>query len=35
MLYIIRTTDRAFDDFAAGAKDAGTNRRLLGFDRTP
>jgi sugar phosphate isomerase/epimerase len=33
--HIIRTTDRAFDDFAGSPEDAGINRRLLGLDRTP
>jgi sugar phosphate isomerase/epimerase len=33
--HIIRTTDRAFDDFVATAEDAGSNRRLLGIDRKP
>jgi sugar phosphate isomerase/epimerase len=33
--HIIRTTDRAFDDFAGAAEDAGSNRRLLGLDRKP
>jgi sugar phosphate isomerase/epimerase len=33
--HIIRTTDRAFDDFAGGAEDRGANRRLLGIDRAP
>ncbi len=31
--YIIRVTDRAFDDFASGGTDEATNRRLLGLDR--
>jgi sugar phosphate isomerase/epimerase len=29
--HIIRVTDRAFDDFAGGAGDAGRNRRILGL----
>jgi sugar phosphate isomerase/epimerase len=29
--HIIRTTDRAFDEFVATAEDAGLNRRLLGI----
>jgi sugar phosphate isomerase/epimerase len=29
--HIIHTTDRAFDDFAGGGADAGTNRRMLGI----
>jgi sugar phosphate isomerase/epimerase len=29
--HIIRTTDRAFDDFAATGADAGTNRKILGL----
>jgi sugar phosphate isomerase/epimerase len=33
--HIIRTTDRAFDDFAGGSEGTGINRRLLGLDRTP
>ena len=33
--HIIRTTDRAFDDFAGGSEATGINRRLLGLDRTP
>jgi sugar phosphate isomerase/epimerase len=31
--HIIRTTDRAFDDFASVTRDDGLNRRLLGLDR--
>ncbi len=31
--HIIRVTDHAFDDFAAGAADAAANRRMLGIDR--
>ena len=30
--HIIRTTDRAFDDFAGGAADEASNRRILGLD---
>jgi sugar phosphate isomerase/epimerase len=30
--HIIRVTSRAFDDFAAGSKDASLNRRMLGLD---
>ncbi|NQX87447.1 MAG: sugar phosphate isomerase/epimerase [Halioglobus sp.] len=30
--HIIRTTDRAFDDFAAGTTDENINRRILGLD---
>ena len=30
--HIIRTTDRAFDDFAGGGADEATNRRILGLD---
>jgi len=30
--HIIRTTDRAFDDFAGGGTDARRNRRILGLD---
>jgi sugar phosphate isomerase/epimerase len=30
--HIIRVTDKAFDDFAASAVDAGLNRRILGLD---
>lgn len=30
--HIIRTTDRAFDDFAAGSTDEAANRRILGLD---
>ena len=30
--HIIRTTDRAFDDFAGGGADETTNRRILGLD---
>jgi hypothetical protein len=33
--HLIRTTDRAFDDFAGSPVDAGIKRRLLGLDRTP
>jgi sugar phosphate isomerase/epimerase len=33
--HIIRTTDRAFDDFAGGSGATGINRRLLGLHRTP
>jgi nitroreductase len=33
--HIIRTTDRAFDDFAGGPEAPGINRRLLGLDRIP
>jgi sugar phosphate isomerase/epimerase len=29
--HMIRTTDRAFDDFAATGADAGTNRKILGL----
>jgi hypothetical protein len=32
--HIIRTTDRAFDDFAGTLQATGVNRRLLGLDRT-
>lgn len=31
--HIIRTTDRAFDDFAGATRDTSSNRRLLGIDR--
>lgn len=31
--HIIRTTDKAFDDFAGGSADEVTNRRILGLDR--
>lgn len=31
--HIIRVTGRAFDDFAGGEADAGTNRRMLGLER--
>ena len=31
--HIIRVTDRAFDDFAAGGADQAANRRMLGLDR--
>ena len=30
--HIIRTTDRAFDDFAGGGADEDTNRRILGLE---
>ena len=30
--HMIRTTDKAFDDFAGGAADEATNRRILGLD---
>ncbi len=30
--HIIRTTDRAFDDFAGGSADEASNRRILGLD---
>jgi sugar phosphate isomerase/epimerase len=30
--HIIRTTDRAFDDFAGGGADEAANRRILGLD---
>jgi sugar phosphate isomerase/epimerase len=30
--HIIRTTDKAFDDFAGGAADEASNRRILGLD---
>ena len=30
--HMIRTTDRAFDDFAGGTPDEATNRRILGLD---
>lgn len=30
--HIIRTTDKAFDDFAGGQSDEQTNRRILGLD---
>ena len=30
--HIIRTTDKAFDDFAGGAADESANRRILGLD---
>jgi sugar phosphate isomerase/epimerase len=33
--HIIRTTDRAFDDFAGAVEDRGVNRRLIGIDRSP
>ena len=33
--HIIRTTDRAFDDFAGAGLDAPAVRRLLGLDRAP
>ena len=29
--HIIRVTDKAFDDFAGGATDAGTIKRMLGL----
>ena len=29
--HIIRVTDKAFDDFAGAAPDAGRNRRMLGL----
>ena len=29
--HIIRVTERAFDDFAAGGTDKGANRKLLGL----
>ena len=29
--HIIRTTDKAFDDFAGGGADEATNRRILGL----
>jgi sugar phosphate isomerase/epimerase len=32
---IIRVTERAFDDFAGGATDAATNRRILGLAEPP
>jgi sugar phosphate isomerase/epimerase len=32
--HIIRTTDRAFDDFAGAVEDPGASRRLLGIDRS-
>jgi sugar phosphate isomerase/epimerase len=31
--HIIRVTEQAFDDFAAGGSDEGANRRILGIDR--
>ncbi len=31
--HIIRVTEKAFDDFAAGGTDEAANRRMLGFDR--
>lgn len=31
--HLIRTPDRAFDDFAASGADAAANRRMLGIDR--
>ncbi len=31
--HVIRVTERAFDDFAAGSTDTGLNRRVLGLDR--
>ena len=31
--HIIRVTETAFDDFAAGAADEAANRRALGLDR--
>jgi sugar phosphate isomerase/epimerase len=31
--HIIRVTDKAFDDFAAGGADEAANRRMLGIDR--
>lgn len=31
--HIIRVTERAFDDFAAGSADEAANRRMLGLDR--
>jgi sugar phosphate isomerase/epimerase len=31
--HIIRVTDKAFDDFAAGGADQAANRRMLGLDR--
>ena len=31
--HIIRTTDKAFDDFAGGDADEGSNRRILGIDQ--
>jgi len=30
--HIIPVTDKVFDDFAAGALDGQTNRRILGLD---
>ncbi len=33
--HIIRTTSRAFDDFAAATEDTRLNRRLLGLERKP
>jgi sugar phosphate isomerase/epimerase len=30
--HMIRTTDKAFDDFAGGVADEATNRRILGLD---
>ena len=33
--HIIRTTDRAFDDFAGSSTDEASIRRILGLDRTP
>ena len=30
--HIIRTTDKAFDDFAGGAADEAGNRRILGLE---
>ena len=30
--HMIRTTDKAFDDFAGGGADEATNRRILGLD---
>jgi hypothetical protein len=30
--HIIRTTERAFDDFASGGTDEAANRRILGLD---
>jgi sugar phosphate isomerase/epimerase len=33
--HIIRTTEKAFDDFAGGEADEGANRRILGLDQRP
>ncbi|MEH6590975.1 MAG: sugar phosphate isomerase/epimerase [Halioglobus sp.] len=32
--HIIRTTDKAFDDFAGGVSDQASNRRILGLDQS-